>query len=169
MLYDGCNALDVIGFRESVTGIEGANFTFVSLDGCPIQSNLGFIRFRADTDMRQPGSHQLMVIPGSDKKLQVALTTPALVNWLHQSAASASVLASIGNGALLVEHVLQKGGYSQTPRTVNELSGAGLARWMDSEIYRFGSQVNEHTLKNIDFTWDRMHSFLIKNRPAYLC
>jgi putative intracellular protease/amidase len=164
-LFDGCNALDVIGFRESVS----TTLTAVTLLGKDdvVKSNLGFIRFRSDSSYASYAPPQILILPGAEKGFRSLRIDAGILAWIKTAAQNAMLIVAIGNGS----DVLRAADVSPTSgdRLTRAATGTEAAALLVQRLAKKPVRIEIPELSTVDSVWSTIQSYLNNQRPPYVC
>ncbi len=170
VLFDGCGALDVIGFRESIRQ-SLASITLLGKDPV-IKSDLGFIRFRADMDYATCAPPRILVLPSASATGNSAHIDESVLKWVKAAADRATLIIAIGNGA----DVLRAANASfLTPREnlIQAATGTQAATILEACLKHWPATSPSHAetadLQTVDGVWSRIQHYLHNRQPPYLC
>jgi putative intracellular protease/amidase len=168
-LFEGCSALDVIGFRESI-GETLASITLVGKDPV-VKTNLGFIRFRADVNFASCAIPRILVLPGADKTIKNTRIDTGVLAWIKTAAEQTALIITIGNGA----DVLRAANASSMlgDRMIRPATGTEAAAMLSARLKRASasgpSLASYQDPSSVDGVWSTIQTYLNNQRPPYVC
>jgi hypothetical protein len=167
-LFDGCNALDVIGFRESIGGV----LSSIALVGreAVVRTNLGFIRFRTDLAYPLCAHPQILILPGAERAIKSTRIDTGVLSWINAAAHEAELIVAIGNGA----DILRAADVSPVmdDRLIRSATGTEAAALLTTRLQRRqsrGNAAHSADLKALDGVWSTIQTYLNNQRPPYVC
>lgn len=100
LIFDGVNALDVVGPCEVLSKVPGVNMRYVSKEPGPRQTSAG-LKLIADCALQDVTRPDIVLIPGGLGGLSVD-ENPEVFEWIRQVHQTSQWTASVCTGALLL-------------------------------------------------------------------
>ena len=100
LIFDGANALDIVGPCEVLSKVPGMNVRYVSKEPGPKQTSAG-LKLIADHKLEDVTRPDIVLIPGGFGSLSVD-KDPEVFEWIRQVHQSSKWTASVCTGALIL-------------------------------------------------------------------
>ncbi|MDA3642484.1 DJ-1/PfpI family protein [Saccharopolyspora indica] len=137
LLYDGMTALDAIGPYDLLNYVPNLTMRFVGLTAEPVLTDSGLLRLTPTHTTAEAQNADVLLVPGGPSAKSMT-ESRVLVDWVKQSASTATWVVSVCTGALILGSAGVLGGRPATTHWVamKALTGFGAEPRPESRIVR---------------------------------